>query len=181
MRINKDLVEERAALVQTLRDYAVGKMADHDAALAASRDLRTNVMTEVCVLHYVVHQVLFTFYRPCCSCILIPTGGHAGSALATNEILWYLCRAAPCGACTSMSSGRCCRRGSMRAWTVSVLSSTIAHSTALPQRRQQPVTTSSMWRCPQCPDACVQTHKSQTLNSIDLQLRSSRRSWTLRP
>ena len=26
--------------VQTLRDYAVGKMADHDAALAASRDLR---------------------------------------------------------------------------------------------------------------------------------------------
>lgn len=51
MRINKDLVEERAALVQTLRDYAVGKMADHDAALAASRDLRTNVMTEVCVLH----------------------------------------------------------------------------------------------------------------------------------
>ena len=51
MRINKDLVEERAALVQTLRDYAVGKMADHDAALAASRGLRTNVMTEVCVLH----------------------------------------------------------------------------------------------------------------------------------
>jgi hypothetical protein len=65
MRINKDLVEERAALVQTLRDYAVGKMADHDAALAASRDLRTNVMTEVCVSCTVMHQVLFTFHRPC--------------------------------------------------------------------------------------------------------------------
>ena len=51
MRINKDLVAERALLVQTLRDYAVGKMADHDAALTASRDLRTNVMTEVCVPH----------------------------------------------------------------------------------------------------------------------------------
>ena len=50
MRINKDLVAERAGLVQTLRDYALGKLPDHDAALAASRDLRTNVMTEVCIL-----------------------------------------------------------------------------------------------------------------------------------
>lgn len=50
MRINKDLVAEQAALVRTLHDYAVGKMADHDAALAASRDLRHNVMVEVRML-----------------------------------------------------------------------------------------------------------------------------------
>ena len=77
MRINKDLVEERAALVQTLRDYAIGKMADHDVALAASRDLRSNVMTEVCVLRRVLHQILFTSCRPRCGCTLILIGGHA--------------------------------------------------------------------------------------------------------
>lgn len=47
MRLNKRLVAERAGLVRTLHDYAVGRMADHDAALAASRELRTNVMVEV--------------------------------------------------------------------------------------------------------------------------------------
>lgn len=34
---------------QVLHAYAVGKEADHEKALAASRDLRTNVMEEVCL------------------------------------------------------------------------------------------------------------------------------------
>lgn len=46
-RTTQQLVEERVALIGQLRDYAVGKSAEHGVALAASGGLRANIMKEV--------------------------------------------------------------------------------------------------------------------------------------